>query len=1032
MFRKLLLAVAALLLLPVLLVAQDGKLRGKVTDKESGEALIGANVTVEGTNLGAATDVNGEYVILSVPPGVYTVKVTYIGYSPVTYSNVEVNASLTKTQNFAMSSSAVQVQGVEIVAERPLIQRNTTNTIRIQTQSDVQSLPFRAVSDIVSLSAGVVSQAGNMYVRGGRSGEVAYFVDGANVTDPTSMSQTVSLIRDALQEVQLQSGGFTAEFGGANSGIVRSSMRTGGSQLRFSVDYLTDDFAKSGRSFLGTTSRGYKNAVGTVSGPIMTGVRFFLADQYNYTRNGQSIFLTPFDFETLTQDEFGAPRKLGDPLPGPVKLLKNNSPNATWNWNNTAQANLLFDMAELAKIPMKIRVSGNYSFANSINGGYWPGGLANIFLKPDRMSRNDANTAFGNLRLTHFLSQTTFYEIGLSYTRQWGRTYDKTFGDNFLSYEDSAANVNAGYVGFNGYGWRSRYNSEPGLTTIYNWGFTDPDQPNNAYSKYKQNQIAVTLDMTSQISSRWELKAGGSIENWTYRTYTMGNIAQYLRWIDPNQDGVPDPDNQIYAGDLAKGESLEMARRARTLQQGTVTAWGYDPLGNETNGYTVAGSSTVWDKPYSPTFANAYIQNKIEYQDLVLNFGLRYEYSYTDVKQIPATINPLTGQYDNMNPDGLDQQLNILDASTFTRTKANNLLLPRISFSFPVTDRTIFFAQYGKYAQMPSLGQLYRSDNGFQTIANPNTRSPYSGSAPWLVTPERTTQFEVGFRQYVTDNLAFSLNGFYKDTKNLIQLRRVYNSLGNPEFTGYQNEDFATTKGLELSLELRRTNRLSARLNYTLSDAEGTGAASGSNSVATSDELRARFPNFTAPLPYNQTHRGNLTFDYRYAKGEGGSILEGMGLYVLMSFNSGHNFTKIEEPTSLGQASPWNVGVNALRDARSRTPVEPANASTTPWIFNIDLNLNKVFYFTGFQFEIYANVLNVLNTKQVVNVYPTTGTPFDDGWLKSPNATAYKAIPNYEAFYRAINLDNRWGMMTYYGDVYGQPRQIRVGARAEF
>ncbi len=1033
MFRKLLLAVAALLLLPVLLVAQDGKLRGKVTDKESGEALIGANVTVEGTNLGAATDVNGEYVILSVPPGVYTVKVTYIGYSPVTYSNVAVNASLTTTQNFSMSSSAVQVQGVEIVAERPLIQRNTTNTIRIQTGADVQTLPFRGIQNIVALSAGVVQQAGALYVRGGRSGEVAYYVDGANVTDPTSYGEIVSLIREALQEVQLQSGGFTAEFGGANSGIIRSSMRTGGSQLRFSLDYLTDDFAKSGKDFLGTTARGYKNAVATVSGPIMSGVRFFVADQYNYARNGQAIFLEPFEFDNLTQDAYGAPRKLGEPLPGPVKILKNTPPNQTWNWNNTTQGNLLFDMAELAKIPMKIRVSGNYSFANSINGGYWPS-LGNLFLKSERMSRNDGNTAFGNFRLTHFLSQTTFYEVGISYTRQWGKSYDKTFGDNWLSYMDSSANVNAGYVGFNGYGWRTRYNPPTRSTTIYDFRFTDPDAPNNGYSKYKNQQIAVTLDLTSQVTQRWELKAGGSIENWTYRTFGVGDIQNYLLWVDPDQNGVWNDDATVYANEIAKGVPLEIARRARLIDRGRITNWGYDISGNENaDGTVLPGSSTVWDKPYKPTFASAYLQNKIEYQDLVLNFGVRYEYSYTDVKAVEPTINPLTGELDYMNPIGLNETLNIIDPSTFTRTQANNLFLPRVSFSFPVTDKTIFYAQYGKYAQMPSLGQLYRSDNSFQAIMNRNTRSPFGGAAPWLVKPERTTQFEVGFRQYLTDNLAFSLNGFYKDTKNLIQNRRVYNSLGNPSFTGYQNEDFATSKGLELSLELRRTNRLSARLNYTLSDAQGTGASSASNGVATSDEIKARFPNFTAPLPYNQAHRGNLVLDYRYAKGEGGPVLEGMGIYVLMSFYSGHNYTKIEEPQNLGQSTPWNVGIRALIDARFRNPVESANASTTPWVFNIDLNWNKVFYFGDFNFELYVNVLNLLNTKQVVNVYPQTGTPFDDGWLKSPNANTYKALPYYTDFYKAVNQANRWGIMqTFVGDVYGAPRQIRVGARMEF
>ncbi len=1005
MFRKLLLALAALLLLPALLLAQDGKLRGKVTDKESGEALIGANVVVEGTNLGAATDVNGEYVILSVPPGTYTVKVTYIGYAQVSISNIGVNASLTTTQNYQMSSSAVQVQGVEIVAERPLIQRNTTNTIRIQSQADVQVLPFRGVQNIVALSAGVVQQAGNLYVRGGRAGEVAYYVDGANVTDPTSMGEMVSLIREALQEVQLQSGGFTAEFGGASSGLVRSSMRTGSSQLRMTLDYLTDDFAKPGKTFLGTTGRGYKNAVGTIGGPITSGIRFFVADQYNYARDGASIFLEPFEFDNLTQDIYGAPRKAGDTLPGPVKVLRNTSPSPTWNWNNTVQGNVLFDMAEMAKIPMKIRLSGNYAFANSINGGYWPGGFGNMFLDPRRMSRNDGNTGFGNIRLTHFLSQTTFYEVGLSYTKQWGRTYDNDFGDNWQAQFDSANFAAKGYTTSTypgGYGWRARYTAPIGYSTIYQFGFTNPYAPNYGYSKYNNQQVAFTVDMTSQVTPRWELKAGGSIEHWVYRSFSIARIDLYNLWIDSNQDGIPSADTVTYGTDLKNGIPLEVARRARLLTQGQMTTWGYDVNGNQTDGYTLPGSSTVWDKPYAPTFASAYIQNKIEYQDLVLNFGLRYEYSYTDVRQIPMTINPITGQMDYMYPDGLNQQLNIIDPSVFSHTSANNLLLPRISFSFPVTDKTIFFAQYGKYSQMPSLGQLYRSDNGFQTIVNPNTRSPYGGAAPWFVKPERTTQFEVGFRQYLTDNLAFSLNGFYKDTKNLIQLRRVYNSQGNPEFTAYQNEDFATVKGVEFSLELRRTNRLSARFNYTLSDAEGTGTSSASNSVATSDETKARFPNFTAPLRYNQTHRGNLVLDYRYGKGDGGPILEGMGVYLLASFNSGHNYTKIQEPTSLGQATAWNVGIRALLDARGSIPVEPANASTTPWVFDLSLNWNKVFYFTGFQFELYVNVLNLLNTKEVVNVYPQTGTPFDDGWLKNPNSTV---VPRACELHRILQSD---------------------------
>ncbi len=129
--------VSILCLLTVVATAQDGKLRGRVTDKQTSEALIGANVLIEGTTFGAATDLNGEYIILSVPPGLYTVKISYVGYASLSVTNVRVSSNLTTTEDFQLSSSAVQVQAVEVIAERPLIQRNTTNTVRMATQENI-------------------------------------------------------------------------------------------------------------------------------------------------------------------------------------------------------------------------------------------------------------------------------------------------------------------------------------------------------------------------------------------------------------------------------------------------------------------------------------------------------------------------------------------------------------------------------------------------------------------------------------------------------------------------------------------------------------------------------------------------------------------------------------------------------------------------------------------------------------------------------------------------------------------------------
>jgi hypothetical protein len=203
--------------------------------------------------------------------------------------------------------------------------------------------------------------------------------------------------------------------------------------------------------------------------------------------------------------------------------------------------------------------------------------------------------------------------------------------------------------------------------------------------------------------------------------------------------------------------------------------------------------------------------------------------------------------------------------------------------------------------------------------------------------------------------------------------------------------------------------------------------------VAVSDATVTSYPSLIYNLDQNQAHRGTILMDYRFAKGDGGSILQGLGLNAILSFNSGHNYTKIEEPLNLGQANAWTVGMRATADPRSRNPVEALNSSTTPWNFNVDLNFEKLLYFSRFNVKVYANVLNAFNSKNIINLYPTTGTDDDDGWLKNPLAGQYIAIPNYEAFYSAINLDNGWGYRWATGnELWSNPRQIRLGVMIEY
>ena len=215
--------ITSLLVMTALIFAQGGrgKIRGVVTDQETGEVLVGANVTVEGTSLGASTDLNGVYVVLALPTGSYTVRVGYIGYREVALSNIRISENQTTTQDFQLAPSAIEVDALQIVADRPLIQRNTTNTVRITSQEDIENMPVRGLQNLIALEAGTVLQDGELHIRGGRTGEVAYFIDGVSAINPMFNSENVTVIQEALEEVQMQAGGYNAEFGCGNSGIVR-------------------------------------------------------------------------------------------------------------------------------------------------------------------------------------------------------------------------------------------------------------------------------------------------------------------------------------------------------------------------------------------------------------------------------------------------------------------------------------------------------------------------------------------------------------------------------------------------------------------------------------------------------------------------------------------------------------------------------------------------------------------------------------------------------------------------------------------
>jgi hypothetical protein len=954
--------------LPTALQAQAGKVTGKATDLQTGEPLIGANVIIEGTSLGAATNANGEYVILSVPPGTYEIKARYIGYREVNYQNIKVSVNLTTEVNFELPAEAYQTETVTIVAPKPLINKNTTNATSIVRQEDIENIPIRGVNAIVATQAGVVEQNGNLYVRGSRADEVAYYVDGVLVNDPVLGGARTQVINNAVEEIQFQAGGYTAEFGGANGGIISTQTRIGSDKYNIGFEGITDHFVGTGDKYLGTYSYGYSDYVLTASGPLWPdykNIKFFIAAENNFQRS-PAKFYRGIDMKGVYDPGLaasGTADTFNVYYPDGIGL---NAANNTYQ----IQGNINWDLN-----PFTIRLNGGLTYSEEQQGAQAILGDGTTYTgiqaynNRNRTGIKDGQTITASLKVTQVLNPNSFYDVILNYYNDYYVYMDPIFKHDITAYGDSIENAMYGTT------LASDGNTED-MYQAYGFKFAKGAMPYNTYAKQRTATFGGKANFLYQAGLHHEIKFGGEFTYNTIRRYSIlpDQLANNVRSI---ADGSV---NRIYS---------------------RVNNYGYDVYGNE--------SDSGLDKAKHPVLAAFYFQDKIEFPDLVINAGLRLDYINID------------GQVFKNAQDIVFTSDNLIDPSSLENVDPLLQLSPRLGFSFPVTDKTVFHAQYGKFIQQSRLRDVLM---GINLIAD-NIKGGYAIQNPvgFGLRPERTTSYEIGFKQQIGEVFAFDITGFYKDIKDQIQIRTIYGlaNTSTPAYYAWVNGDFATTKGIELKLDLRRIERVSAAFDYTYSDAEGTGSnpSSSFRAIWQSPTGTPFFPMQISPLDFNQAHKAYLNVDYRFDNDDGPVLFgskpfENLGLSLGLSVESGFNYTR------------WSGYGN------SRTPLEPLNSSTTPWTYRIDARLDKTIKLGSIGLNIYIWVINLLNTQNVLNVFNNSGDAYYNGYLDDPEGKAlvdgYKSYgedkaQQYTELYKALN---------YNEDNFGTPRQIRLGIKLNY
>ncbi len=980
--------VVSMLLLPLFVAftlegRAGGIIKGRVVDRETKEPLVGANIVILGSSFGAVADPQGEFSIFNVPVDVHTLRASYVGYTALTIENVRVNNDLTTEVEFTLASEAVQMQAVTIEAERPLVLKSATNAVRILTSEEISSLPVRGLDNIIALQAGVVRQDGVTHVRGGREDEVGFYLEGISVTDPHMGGRGVAIVQDAVEEVSLQSAGYEAEYGRANSGIIQYQLRSGGPDLKATAEYVTDNItfqprsrAFSGQQRLGAYWYGYNEFTGTLGGPFLwQNVRFFGMFNYFYKRD-----VYPQSYPGINVGPVSDPNS-GDS----INFVYPAGPHL----RNSSEGYISTGTLTMDLKPLMLRFSGSY-----YSGLLFNGADPMYFLDIERVGQTRFKDWFASAKATYFLGPASYLELGGGFFHNGYVTADPILGDNFFAYGDSVANAQAGVI------WQRRVNDMggryalPRSIDIFGFYFPAPGAPVSGYVKSARENISLNAAFATQIGKVHSIKLGGDFQRFTTRIYQPGNVTQLAGLIDAN--------NKLPADDPLK-VTMEDIMRTRGTNN-----YGYDLLGAQYDGNDFMG-------PRHPLFASAYIQDKMEFSDLVINAGLRYDYmnsnAYTlaDPTHPDSTFNFVTG---------------VVNPAWLRKATPYHSVSPRLGLGFPVTDRTVFHVQYSKLIQASRLRDVNVGIYTFGAMIAGGTSTYPIGLD---LRPTRTTQYEIGFTQQIGEFASFDVTGYYKDIKDQIVMDLMRSATGSAvgSYAIFVNGDYATTKGVELTFTMRRTNRMQGSASLSIQDARGSGSYPNSNWAIVTGTSNPDFrPQYIAPLAYESAIRGNVNLDYRFPPSEASVLLRELGASLLLTFNSGHPYTRSATPVS------------------GRFAVEPVNSSTTPWVFQLDLRVDKTIRLSErLGATLYLYVINVLDARNIENVFTATGSPSDDGFLSNPE-TGGKLVQQYgkiyEDIYRGYYLDYgvpSWFSPLFFGQsphFYGPPRQLRLGIKMEY
>jgi outer membrane receptor for ferrienterochelin and colicin len=734
-----------------------GKIAGRVTDAKTGEGIPFANVIIEGTTLGAATNLEGYYTIINVPPGVYTLRASVVGYETKVVTNVRVNIDLTTRIDFELREKTVELgQEVVVTATRPLVQKDLTASTSVVGSDLISELPVTEVRDVLTLQAGViVSAGGGIHVRGGRSGQLAYQIDGVTITDAYDNSTVIDVGTSAIQELQVISGAFNAEYGQAMSGVVNIVTKDGDNNFNGNIQLYSGDYYSNRKNIFMNIDHinplSVQNIDVSLSGPILkdrlfffTNARYFYNEGYLY---GKRVFLPTDVTREVSPDSF---------------IVKASGDGAFVPMNPNKR---IFYQAKLTqRITSTFRLSYNFIYDYQNYKDYDNFQRLNPDNNLNRFRKGYSNT----ISINHALSNWTFYQLNFSYY--------------FKDYRH--------------YLYKDIYTGDPARPTLYvdndliqnppysfSTGGTNPNRFVRNTGTY-----SVRLDWTSQLTQEVGIKFGGEFKQ--HRIYYENINLQPMvdangNKVNPFNVAIPPITTNNYDTYLRKPKEGAAYFQTKLEMFNMIVNAGirldvFNPDGVVLN---------------DPTDPNIY--------DPIKPDNKFFDYNGNGVQD--------PGEPSKTVEDRLKYW--------YKKASVKYQVSPRIGIAYPITDKGVIHFSYGHFLQLPSYELLYTNPDFELGVGSGN--QGLFGNADLkpqkTVKGEIGLQQQIG--NDISIDVTMFFEDFRNLVGTQTDEVLVFG--GAKSYSIYANSDFGFSKGITLRFEKRFSGGLATNLDYTYSITKG-------------------------------------------------------------------------------------------------------------------------------------------------------------------------------------------------------------------